>query len=139
MHIPVLIAGFVLGGKYGLAIGFILPLLRSLIFTMPPMFPIAIAMAFELGIYGLVTGLLFNKLSKNTVNIYISLVIAMIVGRLVWGAVSYFLFALNNTGFTWQMFMAGAFFNASIGIIIQLIIIPLIVTALFKSGGLSYE
>mgnify|MGYP003790214201 FL=1 len=139
MHIPVLIAGFVLGGKYGFAIGFIVPILRSLTLGMPPMFPIAIAMAFELGVYGLITGFLYKKLSKNTINIYISLIVAMIAGRLVWGIVSYILFGINNTAFTWEMFIAGAFLNASIGIVIQLIIIPLIISALYKSGALSYE
>lgn len=139
MHIPVLIAGFVLGGKYGFAIGFIVPILRSLLFTMPPMFPIAIAMAFELGVYGLMTGFLYNKLQRNTISIYISLIVAMILGRLVWGIVSYFLFSINNTVFTWEMFIAGGFLNAIIGIVIQLIIIPLLVSALNKYGVLSYE
>lgn len=53
MHIPVLICGFVLGGPMGLIVGFITPLLRSLLIGMPPMFPTAVAMAFELAAYGL--------------------------------------------------------------------------------------
>mgnify|MGYP000369900716 CR=1 FL=1 len=48
MHFPILLCGFVLGGPWGLAVGFIAPLVRSVLFGMPPMFPIAIAMAFEL-------------------------------------------------------------------------------------------
>ena len=52
MHFPILLCGFVLGGPWGLAVGFIAPLLRSVLFGMPPMFPIAIAMAFELAAYG---------------------------------------------------------------------------------------
>ena len=55
MHLPVLLCGFVLGGPWGLAIGFIAPLLRSVLFGMPPLFPTAISMAFELGTYGLVS------------------------------------------------------------------------------------
>ena len=52
MHIPVLICGFVCGWPLGLIVGFILPLLRSMLFTMPPMYPTALAMAFELAAYG---------------------------------------------------------------------------------------
>ena len=44
MHIPVLLAGFVLGGPYGAMIGFVTPLLRSALFGMPPMFPTATCM-----------------------------------------------------------------------------------------------
>lgn len=133
MHIPVLISGFVLGWPYGLMIGFIIPLLRSVIFGMPIMFPIAIAMAFELGAYGLITGLLSSLLPKKKVSTYFTLIISMIIGRGVWGIVSYFLFGLNGMPFTKEVFMAGAFINAIPGIIIQLILIPLIINRLNKS------
>ena len=83
MHLPVLVAGFALGWKYGFIIGFITPLLRSILFGMPPMYPIAIAMAFELGIYGLITGLLYNLLAKRKLSIFISLIMAMIGSRIV--------------------------------------------------------
>ena len=56
MHFPILLCGFVLGGPWGLAVGFAAPLLRSVLFGMPPMFPIAISMAFELAVYGAVSG-----------------------------------------------------------------------------------
>lgn len=39
MHFPVLLAGFVLGGPWGLVLGFIAPLLRSVLFGMPPCTP----------------------------------------------------------------------------------------------------
>lgn len=61
MHFPVLLCGFVLGGPWGLAVGFAAPLLRSVLFGMPPMFPVAISMAFELAAYGLVSGLLWRR------------------------------------------------------------------------------
>lgn len=129
MHIPVLIAGFVLGGKYGFIIGFIVPLLRNLLLSMPPL-PIAIPMAFELATYGVVTGFLYNKLAKNKPNIYVSLIVAMLAGRLVWGIASYIIFAINGTAFTLEMFIAGGFLNAVIGIVLQLIIIPPLVPRL---------
>ncbi|MDI9464411.1 MAG: ECF transporter S component, partial [Bacillota bacterium] len=53
MHLPVLLGGFILGGPLALVVGLITPLLRSFLFGMPPMFPTAVAMAFELAAYGL--------------------------------------------------------------------------------------
>lgn len=132
LHIPVLLVGFICGWPYGLIIGFILPLLRSMLFGMPPMFPTALAMAFELAVYGVVIGILYKVLPKKNISIYISLIISMICGRIVWGIVSFALYGLAGSAFTWEIFMAGAFVNAIPGIIIQIIIIPIIVMALKK-------
>ena len=65
MHIPVLLCGYILGGPYGLIVGFITPLLRSVTFGMPVMLPNAICMAFELATYGLVSGILSGKMKKD--------------------------------------------------------------------------
>ena len=132
MHIPALLTGYISGPLYGLLVGFIMPLFRSMIFGMPPMFPTAVAMAFELATYGLIAGLLYRRMNKNTGNIYLSLIIAMVIGRFVWGLVSYVLYGLGESAFTWQIFTAGAFVNALPGIIIQLILIPVLVLALKK-------
>ncbi len=66
MHIPVLICGFVCGWQWGLIVGFVLPLMRSVLFGMPPMMPTATAMAFELAVYGGVTGVLYKRLGTYT-------------------------------------------------------------------------
>lgn len=139
MHIPVLLCGFVCGWPYGLIVGFITPVLRSSLFTMPPMFPTAVAMAFELAAYGFMTGLLYRLLPKNTINTYVTLIFSMIFGRIVWGAASFFLYGLNNAKFTWQIFMTGAFINAIPGIIIQIIIIPVIIISLSRAGLMERE
>ena len=91
MHFPILLCGFVLGGPWGLAVGFIAPLVRSVLFGMPPMFPIAISMAFELAAYGLASGVLWRKVKHTVPMMYVSLVTAMVAGRLVWGAVRFVL------------------------------------------------
>jgi len=132
MHIPVLLAGFICGWPYGLLIGFIVPLFRSVLFGMPPMFPTAVAMAFELAAYGAVTGILYKILPKKNISVYVSLIVSMICGRIVWGAVSLVLYGIKGSAFTWEIFMAGAFVNAVPGIIIQIVIIPVIVIALKK-------
>ena len=77
MHFPVLLCGFVLGGPWGLAVGFAAPLLRSVLFGMPPMYPIAIAMAFELATYGAVAGFMYRKVQHTLPMIYATLVTSM--------------------------------------------------------------
>lgn len=132
MHLPTILCGFLCGGPWGAAVGFIAPLMRSLILTMPPMYPTAVAMAFEMAAYGLVSGLLYRRLPKNLVGIYTALIGAMVCGRVVWGIVTALLL-LNGEGFTLAAFIAGAFTNAIPGIILQLVAIPVVVLALQKA------
>ena len=133
MHFPILLCGFVLGGPWGLAVGFIAPLVRSVLFGMPPMFPIAIAMAFELAAYGLVSGVLWHKVKHTVPMMYASLVTAMVAGRLVWGAVRFVLAGLTGSSFPFIAFLSGALLTAVPGIVAQLVLIPLILIALQKA------
>jgi len=139
MHLPVLIAGFVLGAPYGLAIGFITPVLRSALFAMPPMYPVAITMSFELAAYGLFTGLFFKKLPRRDWSIYASLLLAMVLGRVVWGTVRWILLGLAGVPFTWQFFITEAFVTAVPGIILQIVLIPVIVIALKRARLIGNE
>ena len=132
MHLPALLAGFLCGPWWALVTGLAAPLLRNLLFSMPPLLT-AIAMSFELGTYGVVSGLLYRRLPKNLAGIYISLITAMITGRIVWGIVRVAMTGMAGESFTWAMFLAGAFTTAIPGIIIQLILIPVLVTAIKKS------
>ncbi len=134
MHLPVLLCGFLCGWPWGLAVGFIAPLLRSVLFGMPPMVPGAVAMAFELAVYGGMSGWLYRKLPKTIPGIYASLLIAMIAGRVVWGIVRLILSGVTGNGFTFAMFLSGAITTAIPGIILQLVLIPVIVYALEKAG-----
>lgn len=133
MHIPVLLCGFVCGWRYGLSVGVVVPVLRSMLFGMPPMFPHAIAMAFELATYGLLAGLFYQLLPKKNFSTYLTLILAMIGGRIVWGIASLVLYGLNGLPFTWQIFVGGAFINAIPGIIVQIILIPIIIMALERA------
>lgn len=134
MHLPVLLAGFLCGPLWAAALGFLAPLLRFVLFGMPPIYPIGAAMAVELAVYGLVSGLLYQKLPKTTGSIYISLIAAMLSGRLVWGAVRAVMSGVSNAGFTWAAFWSGAFAEAVPGIVLQIVLIPLLVLALQKAG-----
>lgn len=134
MHIPVLLCGFVCGGPLGLVVGFIAPLLRYMLFGMPPIFPTGIAMAFELAIYGLAAGLLYKRLPKKTPYIYVSLILSMIIGRIVWGAAMFVISLLvTDVQFGLSAFLAGAFIKALPGIILHVVLIPVIVIALKKA------
>ena len=121
MHIPVLLGGFLCGPGWAAAVGFVAPLLRFALFGMPPIFPTGLAMCFELAAYGLVSGLLYAKLPKKAANIYVSLIAAMALGRVIWGCVMVVLMGITGAGFTWAAFMAGAFLNAVPGIIVHIL------------------
>ena len=130
MHLPVLLCGFICGWPWGLAVGFIAPLFRSFIIGMPSLFPTAVCMAFELAAYGAVAGLMHKLLPKKKPYVYCSLIVAMIVGRLVWGAAMFVCTGISGSGFTLSAFFAGAIINAIPGIIVQLVLIPLLVMVL---------
>lgn len=139
MHLPVLLCGFICGPVWGLGVGLVAPILRSLLFHMPPLFPTATAMAFELAAYGCLSGLFYRLLPKKPVNLYASLLLAMVGGRLVWGLVMLVLMGLLGKGFTLTAFFAGAFVNAWPGILLQLILLPPLVLALKKAKLLKDE
>lgn len=140
MHIPVFLCGLICGWQYGLGVGFVLPLLRSVILGMPPMYPNAIAMAAELAVYGLVAGAIYGKVKRqNTAMIYVSMLAAMILGRVVWGLTEVLLLGLDGSVFTWQMFAAGAFINALPGITLQLIVVPAIMAVLNRTGLVRFR
>ncbi len=134
MHIPVLLCGFFCGGPWGLAVGFITPLLSAVITGMPPLFPTALAMAFELAAYGLLSGLFYRLFPKKVGYIYASLLLAMIGGRIVWSAVSFLLYGIAGTVFTFNDVFSGAIVSVLPGIAIQVVLIPILVMVLDKTG-----
>lgn len=139
MHFPIIICGLICGVGYGALAGVITPLLRSFIFGMPPLFPIATAMAFELAAYGAVAGLVYVVIQKSKGSVYPALIISMLSGRAVWGVVTFILFRMMGKTLTLQMFLAGAFTNAIPGIVGQLIIIPVLMYYLAKHRAASVE
>lgn len=130
LHLPVLLCGLLCGWKYGGAAGLILPLLRSVCFGMPALYPNAIGMAIELCAYGLLVGIfygLFRK--KNLFALYGSLIPAMLGGRILWGIAQVVLLGLSGKTFTLAVFWANGFAKAVPGIVLQLILIPAVMTA----------
>ena len=140
MHIPVLLCGLICGWQYGALVGLILPLLRYAVFGMPKLFPTGISMSFELLTYGLVVGWLYMHSKWHCIRaLYRCLLIAMVCGRVVWGIVQWILLGASGTGFTVEMFLAGAVLNAIPGIVLQLILIPAVMLALHRTGLVPFS
>ncbi len=132
MHFPVMIAGLAIGPVEGLICGIATPALSYLINQLPPNGPWA--MMAELGVYGLVTGLCMKKLKveNETARIYISLITAMILGRIVGGLVTGFI--LNAGEYSVSAWISAYFIGTAPAIISDLILVPIIVRALQNAG-----
>lgn len=130
MHIPVLLAGFFLGGTSAALVGFATVLLSAAMTGMPQV-PILYLMLVEVTVYGLAAGLAYKKFKLN---VYVSLIIAMVVGRLVLALSVFTLQPLLGLKLSPQGYMIGALTNGIPGIIIQLIFIPIIVMSIERAG-----
>ena len=133
MHIPVFLCAFVCGPWWAMGVGAMAPLVRFLLVGMPPLFPTGLAMCFELAAYGLIAGLMYARLPKKTQYIYVSLLCAMLGGRIVWGVARVLMSGVSGAAFTWAAFMAGAFTNAIPGMVVHVLLIPVIVLALRRA------
>ncbi|EDP12269.1 ECF transporter S component [Amedibacillus dolichus] len=140
MHIPVFLCGLLCGWRYGLFIGFSLPLLRGMVFGMPIVYPTGLAMAFELATYGIVVGYLYERSHKQGIRaLYCALLSAMVIGRVVWGCIEVMLLGVGGKLFTWEMFIANAFVQAIPGILLQLVLIPCVMLLLDHTGLICFH
>lgn len=130
MHIPVFLCGLICGPLYGGMCGFILPWLSAVFTGMPPLFPTAIAMCFELCIYGVVSGYLYQR---RGLHILPSMLVAMLAGRAVSGVANLLLLGFAGRPYTLMAFLTASFVTGVPGIITQLVSVPLIVEALIKA------
>ena len=132
MHIPVLLCGLICGWPYGLLCGLAGPALSALITGMPPA-AVLPGMMVECGVYGLTAGLLMQlvRTKRLYADLYISLVAAMLLGRVVSGAAKALIFSAGS--YSMASWVAGSFVTALPGIIIQLALLPGIVYALMRA------
>lgn len=131
MHIPVLLGGMILSPIFALLVGVLTPIVSNLLTSMPPLMPMLPIMIVELGLYGLVASILRKKLNLN---VFISLIISMIIGRIGAGLVVYVMTSVFAVQFAPPIaFVIGGISKGIPGIIIQLIFIPIIVKAVEKS------
>ena len=140
MHLPVFLCAFVCGWQYACAVGFSLPLIRSLWFGMPMLYPNAIAMSLELAVYGAVAGIIYRLIGRRKVwAVYAAMLPAMLIGRIAWGGAQYILLGIKDSEFTAGAFFAGAVTNAIPGILLQLVLVPAVVGAFNAKGYGSNE
>lgn len=132
MHIPVLLCGLVCGWQYGLICGALGPVLSSVLTGMPPA-AILPAMIVELGFYGCVSGLMMERVHTGHLyaDLYISLPVAMLAGRVASGVAKALIFAPGTTLSAW---VAASFVTALPGILVQLVVLPTLIVALTRAS-----
>ena len=123
MHFPVMVCGMMCGAPWGVAVGVTAPILRCLMFGMPVMYPDAVAMCFEMGVYGLVCGLETNDPRKSPGNVFLDLILAMVAGRIAWGAAMTFFSLISTVPFSIEIFKATVL-NTWPGVMLQLMGLP---------------
>lgn len=138
MHIPVLICGLICGWQYGLVCGIATPVISSLLTGMPPV-AILPAMIVELAVYGLVSSLMMKvvKTQKPYADLYISLAVAMLAGRVASGIAKALIFVGGD--YTIAAWATASFVTAFPAIVIQLLIIPNLVQILTKAKILPHR
>ena len=131
MHIPVYVAGIICGPLYGLFVGIFSPLFSMLLFNMPTAAH-GYSMMIELGAYGLLAGVFFNliKTKSKLFNIYFSLILAMLIGKVIDGICDALIFKAGE--YSLAIWFSIAFIDGIIGIILHLIIVPSICFFLLK-------
>ena len=110
-------------------------MLSHLLTGMPPGYSVPL-MSLELPMYGLVAGVAYRKLHLN---VFIALVLAMLVGRIIFGLGLFVLGLFMNLPYSAAAFFAsgGALWAGLPGIIVQLILIPLVVAAMNRRVAAS--
>ncbi|MGN8719219.1 ECF transporter S component [Holdemanella porci] len=115
-----------------MACGILTPFISSVTTGMPPAMMLP-QMMVELAVYGLVAGLCEKYISQKNemTKLYMSLIIAMLAGRIVNGLVNTCI--LSTQGYTLSVFMMASFVTCLPGVILQLIVIPVLVRSLNKN------
>lgn len=135
MHIPVFLCALICGYQYGVPMAFILPLIRSVLFARPNMYPEAISIAFEMAVYAFVSDFLYKHLKqKNLISLYASILIAMVAGRAVRAVIQLSLLRIKDIPYSFGMFFSGVVVTGIPGIVLQLIIVPIIINLIEKKG-----
>lgn len=137
MHIPVLLCGMMTAWPYGLICGLLGPALSSLITCMPPaaMLP---AMMVECAVYGAVSGGMMQlvRTKKTWLDLYVSMITAMVLGRVVAGLAKAWIFTPGTAPFAW---VTTSLVTGIPGIVLQLVLLPILVMALTRAKLLPHR
>lgn len=133
MHLPALLCGIICGPQYGLLCGLFGPLLSSVLTGMPAAAAMP-AMMTELAVYGCVAGGMMRivRTGLQVADIYVSLLSAMLSGRILAGILQAFFLAPGT--YSLKLWAVSYFVSCLPAIILQLILIPLLYTALHRAG-----
>jgi hypothetical protein len=127
MHWPVLLAGLIYGWRAGAVVGIAAPIV-AYSFSGYPLPPMIAPMTFELATYGILAGLLCERLKFGRLA---SLAISLIAGRLVFLAV---VLALGSVVLDRHYFQA-AMLPGLIAAAMQIAILPMVASWLVKKVG----
>ncbi len=128
MHIPPLLAGFLVGPSSGVTVGLLAPLVSYLLTGMPPSYAVPL-MSIELCLYGLAAGLFYYRLRLN---VYVALLVALILGRIGFALGLVVLGLFLELPYGVKTYYTAAVVTGLPGIIVQLIFIPPIVAAIMR-------
>lgn len=124
MHVPIFLGALTLGPISGFIVGILTTILSSLLTGMPPMIPMVPIMVFELAAYGFFAGFLYEKYPKN---VFIPLITAMIIGRIVAGITAWSVFNIFNMDeINILAYISSSFVKGLPGIIMSLVLVPLL-------------
>ena len=133
MHIPVLLCGLICGGWSGLICGLIGPVLSSLLSSMPPLMMLP-RMIPELCAYGLIGGLMMKvRTGKTVTDVYLSLSVAMVAGRLVGGIATAVFYAVTSGVYSIALWFTSYFAESIPGIVAHLILVPVLYVTMEKA------
>ncbi len=140
MHIPVFLCGLICGYQYGVPMAIILPLLRSVIFSRPNMFPEAISIACEMATYAFVAGFLYNRSKWQCIKaLYRCMLATMVAGRVIRGVVQLSLIGLSGNTVSFGAFFTGTIIAGIPGIVLQLIIVPAVMLAIHRTKPVPFK
>lgn len=131
MHIPVLLCGLICGWPYGLVCGILGPLISGILTGMPPA-AVLPGMMVECGVYGFITGIMMAhvRTGRTLADLYIGMVTAMVLGRVVSGLAKALIFTPGTAPFAW---VTTSLITGIPGICIQLILMPAVIFALTRA------
>ena len=135
MHLPVLLCGLVCGWPYGLFCGLVGPVLSHLLSGMPPV-PVLIPMVPELGVYGLAAGLGMKLIrsGKTMPDLYLSLLPALVLGRIAGGVTQALLYLSRAESYTIALWASSYVVGTLPAVVLQLAVLPALVWGLMRAG-----
>ena len=134
MHLPVLLCGLVCGWPYGAVCGIVGPLLSSALTAMPPA-AMLVHMVPELCAYGLFAGLFLRliRTGKLYADLYLAMVPAMLLGRVIAGLVRTVVFLSGAQGYSLALWVSSYFVESFPTMVLQLVVLPTLVVVLMKA------